>query len=102
MNEYEIFSLISEVLGFKTDQIKSRSRKYDLVDARHITVYLLRNYTGLTLVEIGNMIKRHHTTVVNSIKKAKDYRKYNTKFKHKFQRAQKAIENHYIDRRMII
>jgi chromosomal replication initiator protein len=46
---------------------KSRSRQ--LTTARHVAMYLARECTGLSLIKIGELFERDHTTVLHGIKK---------------------------------
>ena len=46
---------------------KSRSRQ--LTTARHVAMYLARECTGLSLIKIGELFDRDHTTVMHGIKK---------------------------------
>lgn len=101
MNEYEILQLIAETLGYEPVQIISRNKKREIADARHIVAYFIRNYTKLKYAKIGEFLNRHHSTVIQSVKKAIDYSKYDAEFKIRFQQAQNAIENYYLDRRII-
>jgi chromosomal replication initiator protein len=47
----------------------SKSRSRPLTTARHIAMYLLRELTGLSLIKIGEMFDRDHTTALHGIKK---------------------------------
>jgi len=47
----------------------SKSRSRPLTTARHIAMYLLRELTGLSLIKIGEMFERDHTTALHGIKK---------------------------------
>ncbi len=46
---------------------KSRSRP--LTNARHVAMYLVRECTGLSLLKIGELFERDHTTVMHGLKK---------------------------------
>jgi chromosomal replication initiator protein len=46
---------------------KSRSRP--LTTARHVAMYLVRECTGLSLLKIGELFDRDHTTVMHGLKK---------------------------------
>ncbi len=47
----------------------SKSRSRPLTTARHVAMYLLREQTGLSLIKIGELFQRDHTTVLHGIKK---------------------------------
>ena len=92
MLEHEIIKIVAESLAFTPEQIRSRSRKPDLVDARHLSAFFLRNYLKLRPVDIAVLIKRHSTTVYNCLRKARDWNNsHNPEFKLKFDNAHTAI-----------
>jgi chromosomal replication initiation ATPase DnaA len=82
----EIINAINEV--FNTDCQES-SRRQRVVDARHAAIYLLREYTDLTLKEIGEHVKGagHHTTILHSIKTCKNLVETDHNFAEKFSQA---------------
>ena len=51
------------------EDIKGVSRQKNIVTARHITAYLIRNLTNLSLSDIGEFLNRDHATVLASIRK---------------------------------
>ena len=51
------------------EDIKGVSRQKSIVTARHITAYLIRNLTNLSLPGIGAFLNRDHATVLSSIRK---------------------------------
>ena len=52
-----------------SEDIKGISRQKNIVTARHITSYLIRNLTNLSLPGIGTFLNRDHATVLASIRK---------------------------------
>jgi chromosomal replication initiation ATPase DnaA len=57
---------------FQVDITKA-TRKRNVVDARHISYFMLRKYTSLALTQIGDMIGvRDHTTVIHGVRKIRD------------------------------
>ena len=55
--------------GLTTDDLVSKSRSRPLTTARHVAMYLLRELTGLSLIRIGELFERDHTTALHGIKK---------------------------------
>ena len=47
----------------------SKSRSRSLTTARHVAMYLMRELTGLSLIKIGSLFERDHTTALHGIKK---------------------------------
>ena len=51
-----------------------KSRKREIINARHACAYLLKKFTGLTLREIAEYVGLNdHTSVMNSIKSATNW-----------------------------
>ena len=53
---FEIIQLVAGALGVKTAAIIGKSRKYEIKEARHVCVYVLRNRFDGTLTLISNII----------------------------------------------
>lgn len=58
---------VSKKYGVSVDDIKGRRRVAEIVNARHIAIYLIRRETELSLPSIGNIFDRDHTTIMSSI-----------------------------------
>jgi len=55
-------------LGISFEKIQSNTREKEVVEARHILVYLVRANSTITSKEMGALINRDHATVLNSEK----------------------------------
>jgi chromosomal replication initiator protein len=55
--------------GLTLGDLVSKSRSRPLTTARHVAMYLLREHTGLSLIKIGDLFQRDHTTAMHGIKK---------------------------------
>jgi chromosomal replication initiation ATPase DnaA len=55
-------------LELPIDQIKRRNRIQELVTARHLSMYLMKKKTRLTLKSIGQKFGMDHTTAIHGIK----------------------------------
>jgi chromosomal replication initiator protein len=64
-----IVSACAQHFGLPTSVLLGRSRTRPLVMARHLAMYLCRELTDLSLVEIGRAFGRDHTTVMYAIDK---------------------------------
>lgn len=62
-----LVELVCQVYGLSREQLLSRSRKSEFVQARNTAFYLARKHTGLSLQEIGGTFNRRHSTVINGI-----------------------------------
>ena len=65
MKPKEIIQLVSQSVGIPIEEIRSRSRKRELVDARKLTAHFLSNHTSLILEDIGVLINTSHSNVVH-------------------------------------
>jgi len=65
-------SMISELVGgqfnVSVKEMQSKSRKKAVTTPRQIAMYLARKYTEDSLVDIGKVFNRDHSTVLHSIK----------------------------------
>ncbi len=69
----EVISLVAKHFDLKNKQLVGKSRKSELVKARHITMYLLREEMGMTLQRIAKLIgDRDHTTVMHAVEKIEE------------------------------
>lgn len=65
-----IISRTAKHFSFKTKDLCGKSRKAELVTARHIAIYLLRKDLDLPLMKIGDLLGgRDHTSVMYAIEK---------------------------------
>ncbi len=52
------------------DEIRGQRRSKNIAIARHVSIYLIRTLTGLSLNDIGGVFEdRNHTTILSSIRK---------------------------------
>lgn len=63
----KIFNSIYKKYNIKREDIISKNRTKDIANARHITVYIIRTVTEMSLPNIGKLIDRDHSTVLSSL-----------------------------------
>jgi len=67
INPKHIISVCAKSFNIKTSDLCGKSRKKDLVSARHITAYLLLNEANLPLEEVGRLLGgRDHTSIMHA------------------------------------
>lgn len=68
-------SIRLRLAGTKYDYelITGQSRRQDVMLLRHVLVYYLRHDRRLVYSQIGYMLRRDHTTVINSVAKGEQY-----------------------------
>ena len=64
-----ILSAVSRKYGISVEDIKSKKKTDTIANARHISIYIIRHETGLSLKEIGKIFNRDHTTILASVQK---------------------------------
>ena len=73
-----LLNLVSKVTDIPVSDIKSKSRKREVVTARHTFCYACQNMPHLfskpvSLVSIGDIINRGHATVIYSVKQFESF-----------------------------
>ncbi len=63
----KIFAAVCKKYNIKREDIVSNKRTKDIANARHITVYIIRSVTDMSLPNIGKIIARDHSTVMASL-----------------------------------
>ena len=64
-----ILSQTARYFSLRREDLVSKSRSRPLTTARHIAMYLLRELTGLSLIKIGELFDRDHSTALHGIKR---------------------------------
>jgi len=68
----DIIETLSKRLGYNKKIIESRTRRQEIVKARDLIVYLLREYGDLSYPAIGRLLGgRDHTTIIHAYRKTK-------------------------------
>ena len=63
----KIFASVYKKYNIRREEIVSSKRTKEIANARHITVYVIRQVTDMSLPNIGKIIERDHSTVISSI-----------------------------------
>jgi len=59
----------AKYFGLTREDLISKNRSRPLTTARHVAMYMMRECTGLSLIKIGELFDRDHTTVLHGVKK---------------------------------
>lgn len=62
-----IIAEVARFFGYDESVIRGPARSRQVVNARNIAIYLIRNITGLSTIEIGKIFGRDHSTAVHSL-----------------------------------
>jgi chromosomal replication initiator protein len=88
----KVISTIAKYFDYKNKDILGQSRKADLVKARHITMYILRETLGIQLEKVGEIMGgRDHTTIIHAVDKMKLELQNNPSTRQKITLLEKAI-----------
>lgn len=87
-----IFEKVSKKYGISIEDIKSRKRTKGIASARHITIYIIRKMTDLSLPAIGRLLGRDHTTIMSSIETIENEMMQNTLFEIEINELMKEIK----------
>jgi chromosomal replication initiator protein len=63
-----VCDLVSSQFNVSLSEMRSKSRKKAVTFPRQVAMYLARKYTDSSLVDIGKVLHRDHSTVLHSIK----------------------------------
>ncbi len=64
-----ILDKVSKKYGITKEDIRGSKRTKEIALARHVSVYLIRKFTNLSLLQIAKTLGRDHTTIMSSIKR---------------------------------
>ncbi len=74
------------------EELRSKSRKADLVEARQVICYFLYQRLDISLAKIGAIILRDHSTVLHSVKKVQEYIETYKHFRERLEKIEKDID----------
>ena len=64
-----ILTTVSKYYGESVENIKSKKKTNSIANARHVSAFVIRKMTDLSLKEIGRVFGRDYSTVISSINK---------------------------------
>ncbi len=88
----KILSQTAKEFSFKIRDLCGKSRQKELVNARHIAMYLLRKDLNLPLMKIGELLgNRDHSTVIHAIEKINQEFTTNETIRHRVVKIRKEL-----------
>jgi len=89
-----IESIVCDFYNIKSELIHTASRKRQIVQARQITMYLSKNYTEMSLAQIGSLIgKKNHATVLHACKTVKEQMEVDKTFREEIEEIEKKLKS---------
>jgi chromosomal replication initiator protein len=88
-----IESVVCDFYNIKSELIHTASRKRQIVQARQISMYLSKNYTEMSLAQIGSLIgKKNHATVLHACKTVKEQMEVDKTFREEIAEIEKKLK----------
>ena len=88
-----IQSIVSRVTGINVTDIRQNSRKAQIVQARHLSMYFCRFNTRINTLEIAKMHgKDNHATVLHACNSIHQYRKTNKRLNERFEQIESQLK----------
>ena len=94
----DIAEIVAKILFLDASDLKKRTRKREVVEARQIAMWLMHHYTKLSLAAIGayfeneNGVSFDHATVLHACKTVNDLKETNRVFREKFEEIENLIK----------
>lgn len=80
----EIIKIVSIETGVEISSMKGRRRHSELVEARHLAMYFVRNRTTLSHARIGRIFDKDHTSIIHAIQTVRVHYDTEKKYRIKF------------------
>lgn len=88
----KVISTVAKYFDFRNKDLMGQSRKADLVIARHVAMYLLRDHLNLNLTTVAELMGgRDHTTVIHAVEKIEKQVEENTDIRRKVMALKQAL-----------
>ncbi|MDR2948697.1 MAG: chromosomal replication initiator protein DnaA [Prevotella sp.] len=88
-----IESVVCDFYNIKCELIHTASRKRQIVQARQVTMYLSKNYTEMSLAQIGSLIgKKNHATVLHACRTVKEQMEVDKVFREEIAEIEKKLK----------
>jgi hypothetical protein len=95
----DVFVRASTMLRCSPEDLWTKSRKREVVDARHISMMLIWEFygsygsaKGLTLKTVASFYNRHHASLIHAIEKTQNLLKTNPNYSEKYYRVKSSIK----------
>ena len=93
-----IINELSEIYEVSKDEIFSGSRKRNLMSAKRMYIFFLREVFGLTLMKIGEVTNLHHATIMYHARQFKFFFKTYSDDSDTFKRVESKIDDETFER----
>lgn len=88
-----IQDIVCKFYNIKSELIHTASRKRQIVQARQVTMYLSKQYTEMSLAQIGSLIgKKNHATVLHACRTVKEQMEVDKIFRDEISEIEKKLK----------
>lgn len=85
---------VCEYYNVSSEHIQSSSRKRQIVQARQVAMYLTKNFTEMSLAQIGSVMgKKNHATVLHAYKIVKEQMEVDRTFREEVAEIERRLKN---------
>ena len=79
-----IFREVSKAFGVEESELQGKLRLQALAEARFAAMYFCRQYTPLTLAEVGELFGgRNHATIINGVRRFLDLKSVDADYRYR-------------------
>ncbi len=71
LSQDKIINTVAKKYNISKNEILGKSRKKEIILPRNISIYLIREFMDVSLMEIGKKFSKDHSTILNSLNKIK-------------------------------
>ncbi len=93
INAEKILKYVSMRYGIKKEDITGPKRDSAVKNARHICAYLMRSMLSMTYKDIGTILGKHHSTIMESYLKIESNMKENELFRREIEEIERGLTN---------
>lgn len=92
----EALNIVADVYGVPVDVMRGPARAHRISTARSVVMYILRKHTPMTLMAIGAVFERHHSTVLSAIADIEQRRRSDETIERVLGGVSSALEQHSV------
>lgn len=91
----DVIECVAEVFRLTTMDIVKKTRKREIVEARHIAIYILRHDCEIQLKRVAAMFRQDHTTVIYAVTTAENLMGNTPEYKQKYEEAVQLLKHRH-------
>ncbi len=88
----DVVRVVSEYYNIPKTEITGKKQKKELVHARQVSMFIMKNVFNMTVVEIAKYFDKDHTTVLHAINKIESQIQKNEKLKEEIMDIEKSLK----------